>query len=168
MPRALTDIDRPLDEPTRALLSPPPEPAGMSGAAITLFILAGLLGLLGLRGLLSNTGRAGSDAAYQAGYALGPFLLAAILLAAGFIVHTASRRRRLRTAAPHPQQREQWQRLRQVWRAAWLCRRCQVAFLPSGSIRPDSPASPPIPLTEFPHWMATTAERSNGAGLPSP
>ncbi|MFD0352104.1 hypothetical protein ACFQ0M_50100 [Kitasatospora aburaviensis] len=47
MAQSLVDIDRPLDEATRALLSSPPEPPGMSGAAIALFCLAGLFALGG-------------------------------------------------------------------------------------------------------------------------
>ncbi|MEU6239119.1 hypothetical protein [Kitasatospora sp. NPDC047058] len=167
VPRALTDADRPLDQPTRALLSAPSEPAGTSGAAITLFILAGLLALLGLRGLLSHDDRAGSDAAYQAGYNLGPFLFATILLTIGFVVHAVSRRRRLRTAGPQRQPREQYQQLRRLWRAAWLCHRCQVAFLPAASIQPGFPDSPPIPVAQFPQWLAATAERTVGTGTPS-
>ncbi|MFC5890965.1 hypothetical protein ACFP0N_39040 [Kitasatospora aburaviensis] len=165
--QSLVDIDRPLDEATRALLSSPPEPPGMSGAAIALFCLAGLFALGGVRGLLVDNGGS-SDAAYQAGRTLGPFLFAAILAGAALAANAVTRRRRRaaqqgRAAAPT---RAQWEQHRRVWRAAWLCRRCQVAFFPAASLRPDFPASPAIPVEQFPLWVVTTAERAFGTTAP--
>ncbi|MCG6494432.1 hypothetical protein [Kitasatospora sp. A2-31] len=166
--QSLVDIDRPLDEVTRALLSSPPEPAGMSGASIALLCLAGLFALGGVRGLLADDDGSGSDTAYQAGRTLGPFLFAAILAGVGLAVNAVAQRRRRAAqqgqgAAPT---RVQWEQHRRVWRAAWLCRRCRVTFFPAASIRPDFPASPAIPVEQFPLRVATTAERAFGTTAP--
>ncbi|WP_395298297.1 hypothetical protein ACF9IK_36190 [Kitasatospora hibisci] len=166
--QSLVDIDRPLDEATRALLSSPPEPAGMSGAAIALFCLAGLLAVSGVRGLLTDDDGSSSDVSYRLGYTLGPFLVAAILVGVALAVNAVAQRRRRAArrgqgAAPT---RAQWEQHRRVWRAAWLCRRCQVAFFPAATVRPDFPASPAIPVDQFPLWVATTAERAFGTTAP--
>ncbi|MFJ3794195.1 hypothetical protein [Kitasatospora sp. NPDC090091] len=166
MAQSLVDIDRPLDEATRALLSSPPEPAGMSGAAIALFCVAGLFALGGVRGLLADDGGS-SDNAYQAGRAVGPFFFTAILVGVALAVNAvAQRRRRAAQQGQAAPTRAQWEQHRRVWRAAWLCRRCQVAFFPAASLRPDFPASPAIPVEQFPLWVATTAERAFGPTAP--
>ncbi|MEV0537958.1 hypothetical protein [Kitasatospora sp. NPDC050463] len=166
--KALQDSDRPLDPPTRELLSMPPEPGGTSGAAITLFILAGLFGLPGLHTLLSGDDGGNSDAAYQVGHRYGTFLVAAILLGIGLAIHSNHRSRRNDTADQWPRTYEQWQQVHRVWRATWLCRRCRVAFLPAASLRPDFAASPTVPVAQFPQWTVVIArqdDRSGGSGL---
>ncbi|MFF7993302.1 hypothetical protein ACFZDG_26325 [Kitasatospora xanthocidica] len=165
--KALLDADRPLDPPTRELLSLPPAPGGTSGAAITFFILAGLLALLGLHTLLSGDGGGSSDPAYRIGYRYGAFLVAAVLLGIGLAVHSDHRSRRSATADQWPQTHEQWQQLQQVWRETWLCRRCRVAFLPAAPPGPDVAASPAVPLAQFPQWTATLARRAGRPGTPA-
>ncbi|MFJ9448094.1 hypothetical protein ACIRRH_40695 [Kitasatospora sp. NPDC101235] len=113
--------------------------------------------------LLHGDDGGSSDAAYRLGYTTGPFLLAAILLGIGLALHAAARRRRSRTAGPWPQKYEQWQQIHQVWRTAWLCRRCRVTFLPGVSAHPDSPASPAIPVAQFPQWLASIAHQADSA-----
>ncbi|MEV7189489.1 hypothetical protein [Kitasatospora sp. NPDC093102] len=166
--KALLDPDHPFDPPTQELLSMPPEPRGTAGAAITLFVLAGLFGLMGLPTLFTDAdgGGGSSDAAYQAGYHYGASLIAAILLGIGLIVHSHHRRRRSETANQWPQTYDQWQQLHRVWRATWLCRRCRVAFLPAASLRPDFAASSAIPVTQFPQWTLTIARQDDDPGAP--
>ncbi|MFG2908676.1 hypothetical protein ACGF13_26855 [Kitasatospora sp. NPDC048286] len=172
---ALLDTDRPLDPPTRELLSMPSEPGGASVAAITLFVLAGLFGLLGLRALLSGDGDGNgdsSDTAYQAGYHYGALLVAAILLGIGLAVHARYRKRRSGAAEQWPRTYDQWQRLHRVWRATWLCRRCRAVFLPAASLRPDSAASPSaaspaVPVAQFRQWAATVARQDDHSGAPT-
>ncbi|MER6298942.1 hypothetical protein ABT247_05120 [Kitasatospora sp. NPDC001539] len=154
--KALLDSDRPLDPPTRELLSMPPEPGGTTGAAITLFVLAALFGLLGL-GTLFRGDAGSSSTAYQVGYHYGALLAAAILLALGFIAHSYHRsRRRNDTATQWPRTYDQWQRLHETWRATWLCRRCRVAFLPA--------APSAVPVAQFPQWAAAVARQDDGPG----
>ncbi|MFF2549300.1 hypothetical protein ACFVUY_43000 [Kitasatospora sp. NPDC058063] len=164
---ALLDSDRLLDPPTRDLLAMPPEPGGTAGAAITLFILAGLVGLLGLRPLLSGDD-AGEvdDAAYQLGYHYGAFVLAAILLGIGLAVHFGHRRRS-GTADQWPRTYQQWQQLHRVWRATWLCRRCRVVFLPAASLGPDSAGSSAVPAERFPQWSVAVARQDDRPGAPT-
>ncbi|GAB7188487.1 hypothetical protein ATKI12_8318 [Kitasatospora sp. Ki12] len=157
--KALLDSDRPLDPPTRELLSLPPEPGGTTGAAITLFVLAGLLALLGLHTLLSGDGGGSSDPAYRIGYRYGVFLVAAILLGIWLAVQSGHRSRRGDTADQWPRTYEQWQQLQQVWRETWLCRRCRVAFLPA--------TSPAIPLERFPQWTEAVARQGDRPGTPT-
>ncbi|MFJ6621392.1 hypothetical protein ACIQOW_27940 [Kitasatospora sp. NPDC091335] len=164
---ALLDSDRPLDPPTRELLSMPSEPGGTTGAAITLFVLAGLFGLLGLRGLFSGDGGGSSDMAYQLGYRYGAFLVAAILLGIGLTVHSDHRSRRGDTAGQWPRTYDQWQKLHRVWRATWLCRRCRAVFLPAAALRPDFAASPAVPVARFPQWAETIARQEDRPGTPS-
>ncbi|MFI8454559.1 hypothetical protein [Kitasatospora sp. NPDC085464] len=174
---ALLDADRPLDPPTRELLSMPPEPGGTTGAAITLFVLAGLVGLLGLRALLSGDDGGSSDAAYRVGYHYGALLVAVVLLGIGLTVHFDHRSRRTSTADRWPQSYEQWQQLHQVWRAAWLCRRCRVAFLPAAAQRPGSTApnaasvpstASAVPVTQFPQWAAAFARQGGPEQFDAP
>ncbi|MFD8749886.1 hypothetical protein ACFV0O_02685 [Kitasatospora sp. NPDC059577] len=162
--KALLDADRPLDPQTRELLSMRPEPGKSTGAAITLFVLAGLAGLVGLRTLLSGDDGGSSDTAYRVGYHYGGFLVAAILLGIGLAVHADHRSRRSDTADRWPGTYEQWQQLQQVWRETWLCRRCRVVFLPAGSLRPGFPASPAIPVTRFPEWTESVARQDDHSG----
>ncbi|MFF4927255.1 hypothetical protein ACFY4B_42420 [Kitasatospora sp. NPDC001261] len=165
---ALLDSDRPLDPPTRELLTMPSEPRGTSGAAVALFVLAGLMGLLGLTTLGSGDKAAGvDDAAYQLGYHYGAFLFAAVLLGIGLAVHFAHRSRRSDAADQWPRTYEQWQQLHQVWRATWLCRRCRVVFLPAASLRPDSAASSAIPAEQFPQWSVAVARQDDRPGAPT-
>ncbi|MFF2045929.1 hypothetical protein ACFVVX_36465 [Kitasatospora sp. NPDC058170] len=164
---ALLDADRPLDPPTRELLSMPPEPGGTTGAAITLFVLAGLFGLLGLRALFSGDGGGSSDVAYQLGSRYGVLLVALILLGIGLAVHSGHRSRRSDTADQWPRTYEQWQQLHRVRRATWLCRRCLVAFLPAASLHPDFAASSAIPVAQFPQWTATIAQGGDRPGAPT-
>ncbi|MFD4656103.1 hypothetical protein ACFWP2_10800 [Kitasatospora sp. NPDC058444] len=172
---ALQDTDRPLDPPTRELLSMPSEPRGASGAAITLFVLAGLLGLLGLRALLSGESEEGggsSDAAYQAGHQYGALAIALILLGIGLAVHARHRRRRSAAADQWPRTYDQWQQLHRVWRATWLCRRCRAVFLPAASPHPDSAVAPSavtpaVPVAHFPQWAATVARQGDHPGAPT-
>ncbi|WP_327681822.1 hypothetical protein [Kitasatospora sp. NBC_00458] len=183
VPEALADARRPLDEPVRAQLAAPlllpPEPEGVGGGAITCYVLAGLVGLLQLRSLVAEKSRDEEvrDAAYQAGAVLGPWIVVALLLGIGVAVQVARRRRRAAKArAAGLPTREEWspelrdQRKRQfrVWEAAWLCRRCLVAFFPDGAVRPDFPASPAIPVGEFPLWVVTAAERAFGPEAMAP
>ncbi|WP_406193127.1 hypothetical protein OH807_02195 [Kitasatospora sp. NBC_01560] len=127
--------------------------------------MAGLFVLLGVRALSSGDDGDPADTAYRAGYSLGPFLLAVLLLAAaGAAQFLARRRRRLTAERQLPAQRELWQRRRQVWQAAWLCRRCRVAFLPAASVGPDVPASSPVAPEEFPLLVTATADRAFGPG----
>ncbi|MFD7581766.1 hypothetical protein [Kitasatospora sp. NPDC059817] len=166
MAHALADTTAPLDDSTRALLYPPPEPqpapAEPSTGAIVLFVLAAVFGLLGvLSQLRDDEDLSGYDSAYQLGYHVGPFILPAVLLVIGLIVWTVSRSRHRRAVERGlPEQRALWQRHLHVWQAGWLCRRCQVAFFPDASIRPDFPASPAIPVEQFPLWVMTAAERA--------
>ncbi|WP_369185774.1 hypothetical protein [Streptomyces sp. Y1] len=155
VPEALSDTDRPLDPPTRELLEMLPEPRRTSGGAVTLFVLAGICGVRGLFGLGSYGGRS-PDPWYQFGYQFGPFVFAAVLLSIGLVLQSNHREKHRHTAGRWPQTYEQWQQLREVWRATWLCRRCQVAFLPA--------ASPGIPLAQFWPWTVAVARRGERPG----
>lgn len=161
VPQALADVR--LDGGVRALLAPPPEPGPvrvrMHTASIVLFSLAGTFLLLGLLSLLNSTGDlGGADAAYRAGRIVGVFLLPGILTAIGLVVHVKAREKRTWAAEQGlPQRQALWQRHMRVWQAGRLCRRCRVAFFPAGSVRPDAPASPAIPLTHFPSWVMAGA-----------
>ncbi|MFJ9950663.1 hypothetical protein [Kitasatospora sp. NPDC091207] len=168
---ALVDTAQPLDEPLRALLSPPPEPPpareGLSGAAIALSVLAAVFCLLGVLSLIRNRGElAGYDPDYRVGYLMGPFVLPLILLAIAAIVEVVKRSRRSRASggpgAGTPEEVARRKRHLLVWQAGWLCRRCRVAFFPEASIRQGFPASPAIPLEQFPLWVMTAAERAFG------
>ncbi|MGV9268277.1 hypothetical protein ACWDRR_26840 [Kitasatospora sp. NPDC003701] len=171
--QALADTTRPLAGPTRALLAPPPGPRpaeeGLSGAAISLSVLAAVFGLLGILSLVRNrTDLAGYDPAYRVGYLVGPFVLPLFLLAIAAIVEVVKRSRRpAAPAAASPEEEARRQLHTRVWQAGWLCRRCQVAFFPEASIRPGFPASPAIPVEQFPLWVMTAAERAFGADAPA-
>ncbi|MFE2724222.1 hypothetical protein [Kitasatospora sp. NPDC059327] len=165
---ALGDTAQPLDEPLRALLSPPPEPPpageGLSGAAIALSVLAAVFCLLGVLSLVRNREElAGYDPAYRTGYLMGPFVLPLILLAIAAIVEVVKRNRRPRVSgAGSPEEVARRKQHLLVWQAGWLCRRCRVAYFPEESIRPGFPASPAIPPEQFPFWVMTAAERAFG------
>ncbi|KJS59646.1 hypothetical protein [Streptomyces rubellomurinus] len=150
----------PLDVRTRALLAPPPDEAvATSAAATTLFVLSAAFCPLGVVSALNDHADAGGSTAYQLGYRIGHFVLPAILLAAGLTVRAAARRRRERAMGTNREERRahrQWQL--HVWQAAWLCRRCRVAFIPAGALRPGCPASPAVGLEHFPQWIKATAE----------
>ncbi|MFC9327355.1 hypothetical protein [Kitasatospora sp. NPDC057015] len=165
--KALLDSDRPLDPATRQLLSMPSEPGGTTGGAIVAFVLGGLFGLLGLHALFFGDGGGSSDVAYQAGYRYGSLIVAAILLGIGLTVHFDHRSRRSDTADEWPRTYEQWQQLHRTWRESWLCRRCRVAFLPAGSVRPEFAASAAIPVAQFLQWTVTIARQDHRPGAPS-
>ncbi|MFI8082076.1 hypothetical protein ACIF6L_14970 [Kitasatospora sp. NPDC086009] len=164
--RALADTTEPLEEPVRALLAPPPEPKPareLSGGAIALSALAAIFAVVGILSLVRDReDLSGYDAAYRAGYLAGPFILPLILLGAAAIVELVARSRR-RPGSGSPEEEAHRQPHARVWQAGWLCRRCRVAFFPEASIRPGFPASPAIPLEQFPHWVMTAAERAFGA-----
>ncbi|MET8542534.1 hypothetical protein ABZW03_18035 [Kitasatospora sp. NPDC004799] len=145
----------------------PPEPRTASGAAITFFVLAVLFGVLGLGSLNSDDDGRITDTAYRLGYDYGSFVLSAILLGIGLAVHARHRSRRSATADRWPRTYDQWQQLHQVWRATWLCRRCRVTFLPAAALRPDSDASPAIPVPRFLPWAADTAQQDHRPGTPT-
>lgn len=168
--QALADTTQPLAAPIRALLSPPPAPqpaeeGGLSGAAISLSALAAILGVLGVLSLVRDRADlAGYDPAYRVGYLAGPFVLPLFLLGIAAIVEVVKRsRRRAAPASSSPEETARRQLHARVWQAGWLCRRCQVAFFPEASIRPGFPASPAIPVEQFPLWVMTAAERAFGA-----
>ncbi|MFJ9611395.1 hypothetical protein ACIRS1_34160 [Kitasatospora sp. NPDC101176] len=172
IPRAVADPSTPLDGPTRALLAPPPEPRpapGQAGTASTvLYGIAAALAVLGVVSLLHGARDLDRyDAAYRLGYRLGPFVLPGLLVVCGLIVQAVSRRRRRQAAAiVLPAQKAQWQRNLSVWQAGWLCLGCRAAFFPDAAIRPDFPASPALPLDQFPLWVMTAAERAFGPTSP--
>ncbi|MEU6235148.1 hypothetical protein [Kitasatospora sp. NPDC047058] len=172
VPQALTDPGRPLDEPLRALLAPPPEPPpiriGVSGSAVTLFSLAGGFCLLGvLTQLTSHEDLDGFSDAYRLGYRLGPYIIPALLLVTGLIVQVVSRRSRTRKAdSRRAEQWAYWKRYHQVWQAGWLCRRCGVAFFPAAAVHADQPASPPVAVDRFAGWVAAAATAAPAAGGP--
>ncbi|MFI2607580.1 hypothetical protein [Kitasatospora sp. NPDC018619] len=163
---AVLDSDRPLDPPTRELLTLPPEPRRASGCAIALFVLAAFFGLVGVTALQGGGETDVTDTAYRFGRQYGALVTAAALLGIGLCVHVVQRNRRRAGADAWPQTYEQWQRLHQVWRAALLCRRCRVVFLPAAALRPDAPASPAVPVAHFPHWAEGVARQGEGAGTP--
>ncbi|MFI6151828.1 hypothetical protein ACIBCA_03930 [Kitasatospora sp. NPDC051170] len=150
--KAVLDADRPLDPPTRELLSMPPEPGRTSAAATVFFVLGGLLCIPGLRALFSDDSGGNSSAAYQFGYHYGGFSIAAVLLGIGYFLHSDHRSHRGEATGQWPHTSEQWHQLELVWREAWLCRRCRVAFLR------DSPAPSAIPFAQFREWAAATAQ----------
>ncbi|MEV6972607.1 hypothetical protein [Kitasatospora sp. NPDC093806] len=174
VPHALDPAAQPpLDEQTRALLAPPPPPQPaphrMGGAAICFYSLAGVFALLAVFALTRPRvdDPTSYGTAYALGYFIGPFLLPALFAGIAAIIHAVSKGRHGRRAAESlPQQQAFWQRNHAVWQAAWLCRRCRVAFFPDGVLRKDFAASPPIPLDQFPLWVVTAAERAYGAAAP--
>jgi uncharacterized membrane protein len=149
-------------------LSPPaeprPAPVEESAGAIVLFVLAAVFCLIGVLTLFrKDEDLDGANAAYRLGYHLGAFVLPALLLVIGLIVRVVSRKRRRRSAERGlSEQQAHWQRHLRVWQAAWLCQHCQVAYFPEASIRPGFPASPAIPVEQFPLWVMTAAERAFG------
>ncbi|MEV7027629.1 hypothetical protein [Kitasatospora sp. NPDC093558] len=166
MPQALADVR--LDGGVRAVLAPPPEPQPvrirMHTASTVLYSIAGFLFLCSLLSLLKSTDNLDNyPPAYQVGRRVGVFLLPAILAAVGYVVHVTTRERRTWEAGQDlPERQALWQRHMRVWQAGLLCRRCWVAFFPAGSTRPDAPASPPIPLAQFPSWVMAGAGPATG------
>lgn len=164
--KALLDDVRPLDRPTRALLSMPPEPGRTGTAATVLFFLAGLTCLLALRALVFGHGGGSSDPAYQLGYRYGGFFISAVLLCIGLAVRSDRRSHRADTTGQWPHTSEQWFRLQQVWEATWLCRRCHVAFIPAAALRPGLPASAAVPFAHFSQWTSAVAQQESRPGTP--
>ncbi|RKE23309.1 hypothetical protein [Streptomyces sp. TLI_171] len=160
---AVLDPQSALDASVREQLDVPREPKLLSPASAVLFTLAGLQILpllIFLIGLGSDDHRVvlGSLA-----ICVLVLLLAGVFGATGRAVLVAARRRRLAEGG-WPVRYEQWQLVHGVWRAAWLCRGCAVAFFPQGSLRPDFPASPPLRLEHFQDWLTETAKQTEYAG----
>jgi len=68
-------------------------------------------------------------------------------------------RRKGPAGSPEP---ARWQQQMAVWERARLCRTCKAAFWPDGVLRADIPASPMIPIDQFPLMVVTMAERAHG------
>ncbi len=172
VPHTLTDAGHPLGAPERGLLLPPPPPVpaavGRSKAAVALYAVAGVITVLGLMNAANGLpDLEDADASYRMGYLLGPLIFSTPLALVGLVVQLASKRRRVQVAENGAGARHAvWERCHRVWQAAWLCRRCRVAFFPEGSISPDYPASPAIAVAQFPMWVTTTAGRA--FGVPNP
>ncbi|MGW4897031.1 hypothetical protein ACWEQL_32940 [Kitasatospora sp. NPDC004240] len=172
LPQVLEDAVQPLDKPTRALLAPPPRPQAAKGGtpegAVAFFAASGLSLLLGVAKLLSGgESLERNGVAYQMGYRSGWFLLAGVLLLIGLAVRSNAKDKAKESAEELPAKEAQWELHHRVWQDGWLCRRCRVAFFPEGAIRPDYPASPAIPVEQFPVWVTTAAERAFGTDEPA-
>ncbi|WP_371493556.1 hypothetical protein OG871_38655 [Kitasatospora sp. NBC_00374] len=165
MPHALTDTGHPLAAPEHGLLLPPPPPAPAAveraKPAIALYAAAAVITVLGLKNMADSLpDLRDANASYRMGYLLGPLILTVPLALAGLVVQLATKRRRVKVAEDAARRRRAvWERCHRVWQAAWLCRRCRMAFFPKGAIRPDFPASPAIAVAQLPMWVTTTAER---------
>ncbi|MET9618472.1 hypothetical protein [Kitasatospora indigofera] len=172
MPRASSDPGLPLGAPERGLLLPPPPPVPAkvkrSNPAFVLHTVAGVITVLWLMNLAKGLPDPEvTDASYRLGYLMGPLILSVPLAVAGLVVQLATRQRRVQVAEEAAGARHAvWERCHRVWQAAWLCRRCRVAFFPEGAVSPDYPASPAIAVAQLPMWVTTTAERA--FGVPEP
>ncbi|KJS51332.1 hypothetical protein VM98_37755, partial [Streptomyces rubellomurinus subsp. indigoferus] len=69
----------------------------------------------------------------QFGYQFGPFVFAAVLLSIGLVLQSNHREKHRHTAGRWPQNYEQWQKLRELWRPIPVCRRGPLALLFAGS-----------------------------------
>ncbi|MFE7190842.1 hypothetical protein [Kitasatospora sp. NPDC057541] len=169
VPHALAPTaEPPLDEPTRALLAPPPPPQPgrhRSVVAITFYSLSGVFAVFGLLSVTKSFREdlEGAETAELIAYFVGTLIVPGFLLAVGLIARVVSRRRHERRFVEnYGLLHAHWQRHQHVWQAAWFCRRCRVAFFPDAVLRPDFPASPPIRLEQFPLWVVTAADRAHG------
>ncbi|MFD0258475.1 hypothetical protein ACFVH7_09395 [Kitasatospora indigofera] len=173
VPRASSDPGLPLGAPERALLLPPPPPVpaktARSNPASVLYTVAGVITVLGLMHLAKGLPDPEvADPSYRLGYILGPSLLSVPLAVVGLVVQLATRQRRVRVAEEAAGARQAvWERCHRVWQAAWLCRRCRVAFFPEGALDPAHPASPALAVAQLPMWVTTTAERVFGVPEPA-
>ncbi|MCX5208183.1 hypothetical protein OG689_02475 [Kitasatospora sp. NBC_00240] len=173
MPHTLTDAAHPLGAPEHGQLLPPPPPApaavARSTPAVVLYTVAGVITVLWLMNVAKGVPDPEvADASYRMGYLLGPLVLSVPLALAGLVVQLATRRRRVRVAEDATRAGHAvWERHHRVWQAAWLCRRCRVAFFPKGSVSPDYPASPAVAAAQLPMWVTTTAERAFGVPEPT-
>lgn len=140
---------------------PAPAPAPAANTASTVLLVVG--GLILLRGLYTAVAPepdlAQFSDSYQAGYRMGGIVIAAIpLLIGGLLrVRATTRAERAGSAA-----RARWQQQMAVWEQARLCTACRAAFWPDGVLTPAIPASPLIPLHQFPLTVVTMAERAHG------
>ncbi|MFJ5231312.1 hypothetical protein ACIQBJ_15620 [Kitasatospora sp. NPDC088391] len=155
--------DTPLDPAVRAQLDVPREPKSLSPGSTVLFVLAGLQ----LLPLLMVLGGIGDPDPTVRNFSLIATLLVLALgigfATAGRLVLNAARARR-RAQGGWPLSYDQWTLVHKVWRAAWLCRACQVAFFPAWSLRPDFPASPALQLPHFQDWLTETSKQIDLAG----
>ncbi|MFF2661086.1 hypothetical protein ACFVUH_27450 [Kitasatospora sp. NPDC058032] len=169
VPHALEPTaEPPLDEPTRALLAPPPPPQPgrhRSVVATTFYALAGVFAVFGLLGLAKafREDHEGAETVALIAYFVGALTVPGLLLAVGLITHVVSRRRHERGFVEnYGPLHAVWQRNQHVWQAARFCHRCRVVFFPDAALRPDFPASPPIRPEQFPLWVVTAADRAYG------
>ncbi|MGW4805231.1 hypothetical protein [Kitasatospora sp. NPDC004272] len=160
---ALHDPADALDRPTRRLLDVPREPKNPSRGSVVLFVLAGLQALWIVRSIADVQHASGPDTPYAVIALLVHVALSAVLAVAGGLVRRADLRRRA-LQGHWPLSYEQWTLVHKVWRAAWLCRNCRVAFFPLGALRPDFPASPPLRYEHFQDWLNETARQTELAG----
>ncbi|WP_033826166.1 hypothetical protein [Kitasatospora sp. MBT63] len=175
VPHALTDTGDPLPATEHGLLLPPPPPppvratAERSRPAMGLYIAAAVVTALWLKNLAGDlSDLQDASPAYRLGYLLGPLFLSVPLAVAGLVVQLSTRRRRVMAGEDGAaKQLAVWERRHRVWQAAWLCRRCRVAFFPMGAISPGFPASPPIAVAQLPMWVTATAEREFGVPEPA-
>ncbi|MFE3878188.1 hypothetical protein ACFXPX_27800 [Kitasatospora sp. NPDC059146] len=160
VPEALEDAAAAaVDPPAAAHLAPPPapgpQPVRESAAVVVLVVVAALWLLVGVLGMLHpDPDLHRHDDAYRAGHLLGGLVGPAVLTAAALLVRTVSRRRgRRREEERLRVQHARRQDLMQRWRRGWWCRRCRVAFFPSGALHPGSPASPALAAQHYPAWV---------------
>ncbi|MFC8449290.1 hypothetical protein, partial [Kitasatospora sp. NPDC057223] len=169
----MTDTGHPLGAPEHGPLLPPPAPAppavGRSTPATALYVLACVITVFGLINVAHSLPDVkDADPAYRLGFVMGPLVFSAPLALIGLVVQLATKRRRVRAAEEGAKALHAlWERRHRVWLAAWLCRRCGVAFFPKGSVTPDYPASPPLAVEQLPVWVTTTAERAFGVPEPA-
>ncbi|MFJ1757824.1 hypothetical protein [Kitasatospora sp. NPDC088134] len=160
---AVLDRDAPLDPAVRAQLDVPREPKSLSPGSTVLFVLAGLQ----LLPLLMVAGGIGDADPTVRNFSLIATLFVLGLgigfAVAGRLVLNAARERR-RAQGGWPLSYEQWTLVHKVWRAAWLCRDCRVAFFPAWSLRPDFPASPALQLPHFQDWLTEISKQIDLAG----
>ncbi|GLW71581.1 hypothetical protein Kpho02_38800 [Kitasatospora phosalacinea] len=160
---ALNDPRGELDRPTRGLLDVPREPKSLSPGSTVLYVLAGLTGALLLTSFFALLQAEGQEFANDATALVVYLLFTTVLAVAGWLVRREARRRRLEQGG-WPVSYEQWTLVHKVWRVAWLCRACRVAFFPLGALRPDFPASPPLRYEHFQDWLNETARQTELAG----
>ncbi|MFD7729101.1 hypothetical protein ACFV6F_01765 [Kitasatospora phosalacinea] len=160
---ALNDPREELDRPTRRLLDVPREPKSLSPAGTVLYVLAGLAAVPALAAFFALLQAESAEFAYTAGVLVVYLVIVTVLAVAGRLVREAARKRRLEQGG-WPVSYEQWTLVHKVWRVAWLCRACRVAFFPLGALRPDFPASPPLRYEHFQDWLNETARQTELAG----
>ncbi|WP_354641134.1 hypothetical protein [Kitasatospora camelliae] len=147
-------------------LAPPPPPPTTAPAGQRQELRAGAKAVIAVCALLASSSLLRTltdDTVYTGAYGAGQNfakVLPVLVLAATWYFG------RRTVPGPEPELvvrlRAEYTRRMQVWEHARYCTACRTAFWPAGVLRPDFPASPPVPQEQFPLMVATMADRAYG------